>query len=330
MSRSNIITTENIWNITNNGEKIFEREIGNISYNKNVSSPFRADQYESFKLKPNNNGIICGQDFGGNNWYGNGISLIMELYSLTFPQAIERIWKDFNGDGQTGIKKIINSTKIIKKPLIFEFNDCRFTDNHKRYFDKYHLDENFLNSRDVWAVDKWAIDKKIQIKISGEYNFAYVPKNENGNVIDGQLKILSLGVDPKKKWKTNIFNTFLWHLHTIPKDCENLFIVKSVKDGCVLSKLGLNCIETQNESAILLLQNNFDKIENLAKNKIVAYGSDFQAYHQSYLLTYVTGWKHFNVDNELEEKFGIDDFAEYVMHFSENSLRNKLKAKKYL
>ena len=256
----------------------------------------------------------------------------MELYNLTFPQALERIWKDFNGNIQRGNRKVIESKKTIKKPLIFEFNDYRFTDEHKRYFDKYYLDETYLNSRDVWAVDKWAIDKKIQKKTEGEYNFAYVPKDENGNEIKGKLKVLSLGpnVDEKHKWKTNILNSFLWHVHTIPKDCENLLIVKSVKDGAILSKLGCHCIETQNESATILLENNYDKIENMAKNKIVAYGADYQAFHESYLITYVTGWSYLNTPNNLEEQFKIEDIADYVEHFGVNSLRNLLKLKKIL
>ena len=88
MSRSEIITAKDVLNITGGGEDIFRREIGNISYTQNVKSPFRKDDVPSFRLKRNSKGEVTGQDYGGNQWYGNAISLIMELYGLSFTEAI--------------------------------------------------------------------------------------------------------------------------------------------------------------------------------------------------------------------------------------------------
>lgn len=335
MSRSEIITAKDVLNITNGGEDIFKREIGEISYTRNVKSPFRKDDNPSFKLKRNSKNEVVGQDYGGNQWFGGAISLIQDLYGLSFTQAINRIWKDFNGNSTSLVKKQIQNDYSPKKKqsLIYEFNDCRFTDNHKHYMDKIFLDENYCNSRDIWAVDKWAINKKIQKKTEGEYNFAYVPKDEKGNEIKGKLKILSLGPNVLKqnKWRTCWENKSLWHLHTIPKDCENLFVVKSVKDGAVLNKhYNLHCIELQSENANVFLQNNVEKVKSLAKNIIIALGTDPQAKQTSITITKETGFKWFNVPNNVYDNYGISDFAEYIEQFGIKSLANLLKIKNYL
>lgn len=335
MSRSEIITAKDVLNITNGGEDIFKREIGEISYTRNVKSPFRKDDNPSFKLKRNSKNEVVGQDYGGNQWFGGAISLIQELYGLSFTQAINRIWKDFNGNSTSLVKKQTETNHVPKKkePLTFEFNDCRFTDNHKFYMDKYELDESFLNNNDVWAIDKWAINKKIQKKTEGEYNFAYVPKDEKGNEIKGKLKILSLGpnVDDKHKWRTNVPNNFLWSTHTINPECKHLFIVKSVKDMNVLKKhFGLCCVSVQNESGLILLENNYDYLESLNMTKVICFGTDFQGWHQSLLITEYTGWSYFNVPNNVYDNFGVEDPSDYVANFSVKSLANLLKIKNYL
>ena len=51
MSRTKIITTEDIWKLTNGGEAVFERELEKVDYNKNVRSPFRKDDNPSLRLK---------------------------------------------------------------------------------------------------------------------------------------------------------------------------------------------------------------------------------------------------------------------------------------
>jgi len=334
MGRNSIITIEDINNITDNGRLVFEKEIGKFSTTQNISSPLRVgDSNPSFRIYQNNSFIWSFKDYGGQQKCGSYITFIQELYGLNFQQCLDKIWKDFNGNNTKFTKKIIEKPKEIKKePLLFEFNDCRFTDNHKRYMDDYQLDEEYLNSRDVWAVDKWAINKKIVHKTSGEYNFAYVHKDKDGKET-GKLKILSLGknVDVKHKWKTTVPNHWLWYTHLINDECKDLWIVKSVKDANVLHKhFNLCSISVQNESSQILLENNYDYLESINKRKIVNFGTDFQGWHESYVITYLTDWSYFNVPNSTYDHFKLEDVSDYVKYFGVNSLRTLLKQKNYL
>lgn len=330
MSRKDVITTEDIWKITSRGEDVFKREIGEISYTKNVKSPFRKDDNPSFRLKRSVNNIVYGQDYGGFQWGGNAIELIQELYGLNFSEAINKIWKDFNGDSIRLEKKIFEAPKPVKKskPLIFEFTDCKFTDLHKKYMDKYKLDETYCNYRDIWAVDKFAINKKVQKLTNGEYRFAYVPRDCNGKELEGKLKILSLGpsVLKENKWRTNVPNKFLWHCHTIPKDCKTLFVVKSVKDGAVLNKhYGLHCIELQSENAKIFLRNNVEITKSLAQNIVLCLGADDQAINTAEEIVKETGFDSFTIPRSLYQNFELEDTADYVANFSIKSLGNLLK-----
>jgi hypothetical protein len=149
----------------------------------------------------------------------------------------------------------------------------------------------------------------------------------------GKLKILSLGknVDIKHKWRTNVPNHWLWYTHLINDECKDLWIVKSVKDANVLHKhFNLCSISVQNESSQILLENNYDYLESIKKRKIVNFGTDFQGWHESYVITYLTDWSYFNVPNSTYDHFNVEDVSDYVKYFGVNSLRTLLKQKNYL
>jgi len=210
---------------------------------------------------------------------------------------------------------------------LFEFNDCRFTDDHKRYFDQYGLDEEFLNENNVFAISKYAINKKAITIPSNQYCFAYWAKDIN------KVKILTLGENVKKKWLNNCPNNYLWFYNDI-KDTnpKQIWLVKSVKDSLLLKKyFGFNCVALQNESAKIFLQSkNYEKIESLTKDVVLALGTDPQGKEQSILISKERNYKWFNVDNQLYDFYDIEDVSDYVASFSIKSLENKLKIKGYL
>ena len=100
MSRTKIITTEDIWKLTSGGEMVFERELERVDYNKNVRSPFRKDDNPSLRLKKSSSGVIFFNDYGGSQISGNALDLLQHLYGLTFQQAIDKVWCDFNGNSK--------------------------------------------------------------------------------------------------------------------------------------------------------------------------------------------------------------------------------------
>jgi len=327
MSRTKIITIEDIWKLTDSGEKIFYNEIGEISYTKHLKSPVRDDgSTPSFKLFKSSDGLCIGKDFGGQGWCGNGISLIMEKYSLTFQQAIDKIYRDFNGNS-----KDLNKVKFEKKetkpkqPKLIEFQECKFSDKHIKYFEPLGLDETYLNNKNVFAVCKYAIDKKVINIPDYQYVFAYYAPD-----ID-KCKLLTLGKDVKIKWLTSCPNSYLWFLHEFKQPVDTLWICKSVKDALVLSKnYNFNTISLQNESAKIFLENNIEKVESIAKNIVIYLGTDPQGKEQSIEITKARGYKWFNIPNNMFDSFSIEDGADYIKEFGINSFTQLLKKKSYL
>lgn len=325
-----IVTANDILYHTDNGRHIFEKELGKIP-NKCISSPLRNDKNPSFNIFLSNSNIWCYKDFS-NNEIGNAITFISKLYNLSYAQSIEKLAQDFGLKNDNKIyNKIVKpvvSEQIIKKELIIDWDVQPFTKEGHKYWNQYGITEEFANENDVYQVKVYAINKKIIKPTDKEIRFVYAHRDINGKETN-KCKILHLNVSKEKKWKTNVPNHWLWRTHKINKDCKDIFIVKSIKDSLVLANLGLCTIATQNESANILLENNYEWLESLDMNKIVCYGSDFQAWHESYLITYLTGWKYFNTPNTLN-KYNIVDTADYYKEFGKNSLNKLLKQKGYV
>lgn len=323
MSRStikNYLSVDEILSMTDNGRLVFERELGYIP-TKAINSPLRTDKNPSFVIFQNKNGIFCFKDFSTGE-SGSAITFIERKYNYSFTKALEYIYKNLNCKNKDIIS--VSQNKPKKKDLLLEYSITKFTPKHKAYFDQYGLPESFLNENGVYAIDKYAINKKV-IKIpNNQYCFVYEAKDI------GKCKILTLGEEVVKKWINTANNDYLWLKDSI-KNCETLFIVKSLKDALVLKyHFGLCAVAVQNESAQILLENNYDFLENAAKTKVVNFGTDFQGWHESYLITYLTGWSYFNIPNSLYDNYQIEDPSDYIANFSVKSLGNLLKIKGYL
>ncbi len=264
---------------------------------------------------------------GGFRCFGCGkngssvIDFIMQKYNLDFVEAINYIIKDNNISPTE--KVIVQKPKIIREESLIEWNIGRFEAKHKKYWNKYLIPESYLNSKGIYAVRKLAYNKKV-IDIKDETVFVYIAEDIN------KPKILRIGehVDKKDKWRTKVPNDYLWWF---PKEhVKRLFIAKSVKDAAVLEyHFGLKTTATQNEDATILLQNNYERIEAIADEKVVAYGSDFQGWHESYIITFYTNWNYFNVPCALE-KMGIVDPSDLVDQIGLEPLRELLLKKNYI
>lgn len=307
-----IITADDIYQMTNGGESIFEREIGKISYTQNVKSPLRRENDPSFRLKRNRKGIIVGNDFGGSQWHGNGIELIQELYSLTFQQAIEKIANDFGikkGDISYKKTQFVDNTPQKKETLI-EFNTIPFTERHLKYWEKSEIPESFLNSKNIWAISKYAINKKVINIPQNQYCFAYYAEDIN------KTKILTLGENVTRKWINNANNLYLWNYSNLQSsNCKEVWVCKSYKDAVLMEyHFGKCVLACQNESHKMIMQNK-DKIEAISKNVILLYGADPQANREAKKIQKDTGWKSFHTPFNLY-RFDVEDPFDMINHLS--------------
>lgn len=322
MSRSEVITSEDVMKWTDNGRLVFERELGHIP-KKAINSPLRSDKNPSFTVFQSNSGIWCYKDFS-NDDSSNAIKFIQERYNLSFNKALEYIYNNLGCKNQEIVG--ITQHKAPKKGVTIDYSVIPFTSKHKAYFDQYGLPEDYLNKNDVWAIDKYAINKKV-IKIpDNQYCFVYEAKDI------GKCKILTLGEDVKSKWINSAPNTYLWGYNELKnKKCDELWLNKSWKDALVMKYHFNKCsIALQNEDAKIYLNNNIEKVENISDNIILALGTDDQGKTQSIKISKERGYKWFNIPNALYENYNLEDVSDYLSQFSVKSLANLLKIKKML
>lgn len=306
-----------IWNTTNNGRSIFEKELGEIS-NKCINSPLRIDKNPSFSIFMANNGLWMYKDFSTED-SGTALKFLMKKYNFTYQEAVEYVKK---GNFNSGISKI-SSYNSIKRELEVEFNDISFTKKHHQYWNNYELSEEFVKSKYVYACDKYAINGKVKKVPDDRILFVYFAPDIE------QCKFLFLGekVTKEEKWRSyNIPNTYLWGYSELENTiCDKLFVSKSYKDQLVLNYLGYCAISTQNEDAqIMLKSGNVNKINKLSKEIYVGFGSDEQGKNESIKITQATGWYWVNTPN-YTLKYGINDFAEYAKEFGINTLHKEIE-----
>lgn len=313
-------TDDDILNATEGGKEIFEKIIGEIP-KKCINSPLREDNNPSFSIFLANNGLWMYKDFS-NGDSGTAIQFVQKLHNISYSEAILHIQGlkiDLNKS--VGHKKVKES-----KPVIVDWIEQKFTDQHKRYFGEYELDESFLNSRDIWALKTLAVNKRIQKFPEHQFKFAYYAKD-----ID-MIKVLTLGenVTKDEKWKNwGIPNSYIWDYWRY-KDlkCDNLMVVKSNKDSAILASLGYCSVTTQNESSAILIQNK-DKLEKICKKPIIVYGSDIQGTNESIKANETLHWRYFNTKKRYLKLYDANDIAEVVKILGINRIKQDLKEKGY-
>lgn len=329
MSRSKqILTAKEILFLTNQGRDIWEKEVGHFSEGRNIKSPVRSgDANASFRIKKSSSGVYIGTDYGGEQWYGNGIDLIQKMYGLSFKDACKKVIHDFNLDRFTEevkvTKKVVelpSETTTTESDLLIEWDSMPFTKKHHAYWNKGHLTEDFLKQDDIFAVKKLAFNKKVQKLTDSEICFVYYSKELN------REKILRVGPEvPKElKWRTNIHNSYLWYFSELEKE-KDLFVVKSVKDREVMKLLGFTATATQSENARILEQN-IPLILNVCENPILLMGSDPQGVKTCKDVQQKFKTRYLNTPKNLLE-YDINDPFSYVSEFGLKRFENFVKAK---
>jgi CHC2 zinc finger len=317
-SRSDIINVKDLLFRCNNGIDVFQKELNLTKKSNNLvcCCPFHNEKTPSFTIKPS----------GKFKCYGCGLEgyifdFLMLKYGIDYRQALERVKNDYPVQIAKNVVKIQHKVHITE--LMFEFTDIPFTDAAKKYWEQYELDEQFLRENNVFQVGKLKIGENIQYLKSNWIRFAYWDR------MTDKVKILTLGegVPKDKKWRTNAPNNLLWFYNDyVSSKVDNLFVCKSVKDALVIKKLGYNAIAVQSEGSKIMLQYNVNKINDIANNVFITFGTDEQGKNASIEITKETGWSYFNTENYLLKQ-GINDPAELVKDYSGVILRNQIEKK---
>jgi hypothetical protein len=315
------ITSEEVFQSTNGGLDVFRREIPDFTTTANVRNVLvDKDRNPSSRIKQSStSGLWLFKVYNAGGGCYNAIQFIQKRYNLNFKEAIEYIVNQHQLTPVIEHKPI----KIIKKePIFYEVETMPFTKQHTDYYCIGGLTEEFLNKEmDIWAVKLWAVNKNVKKVDEDKFMFVYKFRDENGNLVPGKMKFLTLGknVDKKDKWKTNVDNSKLWYLYKLKGNEPLICITKSVKDTACLWNLGIPSIAVQSENAQILSNNIPFLKEKYPKSKFcILFGADPQGVEESIKLTTEHNLDYFNTPKRLLNNL-INDPYSYILQFGEKS-----------
>ena len=327
------ITAEDVFQQTNGGLDVFRREIPDFSTTQNVKNILvSSDNNPSARIKQSSTSnlwLFKVYNSGGGCY--NAIQFIQKRYNLNFKEAIDYIVQGMS------LQPVIEHKPIVikkKETVFYEVETQPFTKQHINYYCIDGMTEEFLNNEmDIYAVKKYAINKNVKEPKKDEFMFVYIFKDENGNVVPGKMKFLTLGknVDKKNKWRNSNDPRKCYYEYKITKDTKQVFVVKSNKDCTPLACCGITAIATMSENYF----NIKEALERLIKKYphvefILNLGSDFQgSVETSIPLSKDFNLRWFNIPkrfltNDINDNFG------YTQTYNLDSFKQLLKNKQYL
>jgi len=239
---------------------LFERYFGStINIKKNYRNRLRSDQSPNcnFRFK---NGVLKFYDYAASKSY-DVIEWVKHDFNLTYPEALKKIYNDFNLEGY-------KHNPIIHLPYEIEENHSEliqiipkeYSQQFIDYYDQYSILPETCKNDNVYCVDKLFIDGKQWYINSNELCIAYYFPE-----ID-KIKILRPNQPKNYKWRTNAPNTFIDGLNDITNEVDYIIFMKSKKDKMLIKQLGFkNIVSTQMEGTFVITEETKDKIKSLRK-----------------------------------------------------------------
>ena len=296
---------------------IYDHYIGPFVIGKAMLSPFRNESNPSFIVRASNDGKLYHKDYADDNYSGDCVGLVMQLFSLSFRDALRKITNDFHGINESlkkvdKIDSIKPSTPKEIKVEIRDFNTLDFI-----YWEQYGVTHQDLIDENIYSVSRFWMDGK-EFRAFYELCFGY--RFEDG------WKIYF----PERtdfKWFSSIPNNVIEGWSNV-QDFDYLIITKSRKDRLVLSKLSKNVVNAQNESRSLLTKEHQEMFKSF-KKIYVFFDADEPGVKACKKITTEMGWNYVNTPRYLLPQ-GIKDPAEWVKQQGQEPLLQFLKQKKVL
>lgn len=306
---------------------IFNFYFGAFEFNKNYPSIFRKDKNPSTGFFINKEGRIVYNDFATGEKYGV-IRFVMKLYGLDYPNALEKIGKDFgiiNHNVKTNYPKIYNNDySNVKTEKIIRVGVQKWKQIHLDYWNQFSITQEELDQNFVYPVKTLYINDWVVPNEKNELRFAYKVNYKEHQYI----KVYS-PYSKDFKWVMKCPNHAPFGWNELPFKSDTLLITKGQKDRIVFKKFFTDVIALQSESKsglkaedIVFLQQHYKKIYiNFDCDKA---GKENVKYFEE------LGWTPIFVPDVYYENDGIKDFADLVKAKGLKTMYNYLKWKNVL
>jgi hypothetical protein len=286
---------------------IFRMYLGKFKLGGAVKSPFMPDTHPSLLVYANNEGHIYYKDMRGGPYNGDCFNLVMQLYGLTFPQALNKVAHDFgiqeNGEKWELLKREYKAPEIKKiEKLPFRIIERPFTLAELEWWNRYTISEDDLRRENIFSIrTAWINGKKIWIdkdELAFAYYFEdvdcwkyYFPHREKG-----------------RKWFCNLPNSYVEGLENL-RGVKKGILTKSRKDRILLNKF-VPAANTQNESESAFTEELVGFIEENVYTLFLNFDNDATGVENSKKITSMHGYKYINAPKYLLKQ-GITDFTDW-------------------
>lgn len=251
----------------------------NITFSRNIKSPFRNESNPSFRFSVYSDGRIRWKDFGSGD-HGDIFSLIQILYNCGFRTALDNIVRDM------GLKKYCDNkikksyearmllgiehlpTKRKKKDI--EIRKQLFTKTDIIYWGCYGIP--------IETLERYCVHSCSSVLLNGVECCRYTKDDpiyayEFTNESDVSYKIYRPLNANGYKFIYNGLDYYMQGYNQLPEGGKLLILTKSLKDCMVLYELGYNSVSLQSES-VKLRYDNYQELRRRFKNIIVFYDND--------------------------------------------------------
>ena len=233
-------------------ETYFEHYLGFPVTKKLFTSVLRSDKKPTCSFYRNKNGDLIYKDFGtGDNF--NFIGLVMEMFNLSYYQAINKIAADF-GLIKTDIISVKaeikeSTSKILDTgPTYIQVTTKSFSKEELDWWNKFGIEQELLDKYKVFSCEHVFINGRLSVSSTpNNYIFGYYFGTDNGR----ELWKIYMPLRKKFRFLNNISMDVLQGYEQLPESGPLLVITKSMKDSIVLKRLGIPAVAPNSEVLII-------------------------------------------------------------------------------
>ena len=319
------VSADDIMQNTRNGYDVYMYYMGAIK--RNTSCPWRKDVKPSFGVFYKN-GVYLWKD-NAKESAGNAVSFVQNMFSLSYNEALLKIAGDLNigNINKTNISPVKWQAPNEEEKEYSQINWYKqpFKKKHHKFWNAAGVSEEWCNKYECYAVASASLNGTIIYIPESEIVFAF-PCSEG-------VKLYFPERTGKDRFRTNIPGSYLWNYSNL-QECENLIIQKSVKDAIVTTLFMPCVISVQSEHVKLFWNNEIPKkkkkkINKLAKNKYISFGSDSDGKEKSIKISKLLNWHWINPPNPYLKE-GVNDFYSLAAIKGMDEVEKLLKSEKLI
>lgn len=320
LKNRNILTKDELNHYVKD-EEIYNFYVGEFKDNIKFKSPFRPTEDDgSFKISYYYNAWLW-VDYGRNNTPKNCVFLIMELYNLSYNNALNKIYEDiYLNNGNLEIAKInieIKNKHSYSSCIIRDF----YYDYELNYWKQANITEEDLRHYKIYC-GEIRHNGIVWHRSSKEDPLFIYMYNRNNKIYKGYRPLTK-----DKDFKFYGYNVadHIQGYDLLPKKGEILIITKSYKDMIIWNKLGYPSIAPHAENMFVSLEM-LQELSTRFTYIYVNYDNDTTGVENC--IKYTTKYKEYNLNyfNIAKEHDVKDPFA-FVCKYGYEELHNLFKDK---